>query len=91
MKIFFTIIIALTLILSTSTSFASEKLIAASGDYIMDSRLDETPASATNRAREEAKRAAVEQAGVYLQTYSKMLDLELSVAKYAVNSVLLQR
>ena len=79
MKIFFTIIIALTLILSTSTSFASEKLIAASGDYIMDSRLDETPASATNRAREEAKRAAVEQAGVYLQTYSKMLDLELSV------------
>ena len=77
MKNFFTIFVALMIFLSGSTAFASEKLIEASGSYIMDSRLDETPASATARAREEAKRAAVEKAGVYLQSYSKTIDLEL--------------
>ena len=77
MKKFFLLIVVLTIILSNSTSLASEKLIEASGEYVMDSRLDETPASATARAREEAKRAAVEQAGVYIQSYSKTIDLEL--------------
>ena len=77
MKKFLTLVIALTIFLCGSTTFAEEKLIEASGDYFMDSRLDETPASATARAREEAKRAAVETAGVYLQSYSKMVDLAL--------------
>lgn len=79
MKKFFGIIVALSMIFICSTAFASEKLIEASGSYIMDSRLDETPASATARAREEAKRIAIEQAGIYLQSYSKMIDFELSV------------
>ena len=79
MKNFFTIVVALTLILINTTALASEKLIEASGSYVMDSRLDETPASATARAREEAKRSAVEKAGVYLQNYSKMIDFELKV------------
>ncbi len=79
MKNFFAIVIALAVMFSASTSFAAEKLIEASGSYVMDSRLDETPASATARAREEAKRAAVEKAGVYLQSYSKMVNLELTV------------
>ena len=39
---------------------AKENLIEGVGTYIMDSRLDETPASATARAREEAKRNATE-------------------------------
>ena len=77
MKKFFALIIALAVVLSTATSSASEQLIEASGEYIMDSRLDETAASATARAREEAKRAAVEKAGVYLQSYSKMVGLIL--------------
>lgn len=63
---------------SANNSFAKEELIEASGSYIMDSRLDETPASATARAREEAKRNAIEQAGTYIETYSKMVDLELT-------------
>lgn len=62
-----------------STTFAAERLIEATGDYIMDSRLDETPASATARAREEAKHAAVEKAGIYLQSYSNMVDFKLKV------------
>ena len=63
--------------LSFQTVFAKQEIIEASGSYIMDSTLDETPASATARAREEAKRAAIEKAGVYLQSYSKMVNLEL--------------
>ena len=77
MKKFFALIIAFAIVLSTSTSSASERLIEASGEYIMDSRLDETAASATARAREEAKRAAVEKGGVYLQSYSKMVGFVL--------------
>ena len=66
------------MLLNNNLVFAKEVEIVASGDYIMDSRLDETPASATARAREEAKRHAVEQAGVYVQSYSKMINFELS-------------
>ena len=79
MRKIFSIAAALIIALSTSVSLASERLIEATGNYTMDSRLDETPASATARAREEAKRIAVEKAGVYLQTYSKMVNLELDV------------
>lgn len=78
MKKLIVLLIALMTALSNATSSASEKIIEASGEYVMDSRLDETPASATSRAREEAKRAAVEKAGVYLQSYSKMIDLEIN-------------
>lgn len=77
MKKLFKVIVAFVIILSSSTALANERLIEASGEYIMDSRLDETPASATARAREEAKRIATERAGVYVKTYSKMIDLEL--------------
>ncbi|MBR0261462.1 MAG: tetratricopeptide repeat protein [Selenomonadaceae bacterium] len=77
MKKFFAVAVAFVIILTGSTSLANERLIEASGEYIMDSRLDETTASATARAREEAKRAAVEKAGVYLESYSKTIDLVL--------------
>lgn len=77
MKSFFTLIVALAIILSGATTLAAQQLIEASGEYVLDPRLDETAASATARAREEAKRAAVDKAGVYLQSYSKMINLEL--------------
>ena len=63
--------------LSCQAVFAKTELIEASGSYVMDLKLDETPAAATARAREEAKRAAIEKVGVYLQTYSVMKDLQL--------------
>ena len=81
MKKFFnvcaSIFFGLLIIFSSSQAEAKENLIEGVGTYIMDSRLDETPASATARAREEAKRNATEKAGVYLQSYSKMINLEL--------------
>ena len=76
-KWFVLLMILVPLTIWSATASATERLIEASGSYIMDSRLDETPASATARAREEAKRAAVEKAGVYLQSYSKTINLEL--------------
>ena len=78
MKKFFTLLVAFLTALTCSTVLANEKLIEASGEYVMDSRLDETPSSATNRAREEAKRSAVDKAGVYLQSYSKRVGLVLA-------------
>ena len=77
MKEFFGLIVALSVVMCSSISFAAENLIEASGEYIMDTRLDETFASATARAREEAKRAAVEKAGTYVKTYAKTIDFEL--------------
>ena len=64
--------------LGCQTVFAKTELIEAAGSYVMDLKIDETFASGTVRAREEAKRAAIEKAGVYLQTYSKMVNLELN-------------
>ena len=78
MEKIFALVVAFAIFLNTATSEAREQLIEASGEYVMDSRLDETAASATARAREEAKRAAVEKAGVYLQSYSKMVGLILA-------------
>ena len=45
----------------------------------MDSRFGESVESATNRARCEAKRVAIEKAGVYLQSYSKSIDMQIEV------------
>ena len=62
---------------SQNISFAEEILIEASGDYIIDLRVDETFASGTARAREDAGRQAIDKAGVYIQAYSKTVDLAL--------------
>ena len=63
--------------LSVQIVFAKAELIEASGSYVMDLKVDETFATGTARAREEAKRAATEKAGVYVQSYSKTVNLEL--------------
>ena len=65
------------LLIGASPALAAQEIIEADGSYVMDSRLDETAAIATARAREEAKRNAVEKAGVYLEAYAKTVDLML--------------
>ena len=62
---------------SSQVTFAKAELIEAKGSYVMDLKVDETFATGTARAREEAKRAAAEKAGVYVQSYSKTINLEL--------------
>ena len=54
---------------------SQQDVIVASGSYTMDSNLDETPATARGRALESAKRAAVAQAGVYIESYTKVVNL----------------
>lgn len=78
MKNFLKICALLVCILTLNpTASAEQKTIEAHGKYIMDLKLEETFASATARAREDAKRAAAEKAGVYLQSYSKTVDMQL--------------
>ena len=79
MKNFFRIFSLTVLIfsLSSQVTFAKSEMVEAFGTYVMDVKVDETLAAGTARAREEAKRAAAEKAGVYVQSYSKTVDLEL--------------
>lgn len=72
------VFLGIFILVNADRVFAKQEIIETSGSYVMDSRLDETPATATARAREEAKRNAVEKAGTYVQAYSKMIDFELS-------------
>ena len=76
-RVFTVFAFVLTLLLSIN-AYAAERLIEATGRYVMDSRLGETTAAATERAREDAKRAAAMKAGVYLESYSKTVNLELT-------------
>ena len=79
MKSFFKIcgLIIGILILNCQVTFAKQETVEASGSYVIDLKVDETFATGTARAREEAKRAAAEKAGVYVQSYSKTINLEL--------------
>ncbi len=77
MKFLLSIVMGVVMMLCASTALAEQEIIEADGSYVMDSRLDETAASATARAREEAKRAAVDKAGVYLEAYAKTVNMEL--------------
>ncbi len=79
MKNFFKIfsLVAIIFCLSSQITFAKSEIVEAFGTYVMDVKVDETFATGTARAREEAKRAAAEKAGVYVQSYSKMINLEL--------------
>ena len=61
----------------SSPAEAAIQTIEASGVYVMDSRLGETTEAATGRAREDAKRAAAEKAGVYVESYSKTVNMVL--------------
>ncbi|MBR1421812.1 MAG: tetratricopeptide repeat protein [Selenomonadaceae bacterium] len=71
------LLLTLSIVASMFGNVSAAELIQASGTYIMDSRLDETPASATARAREDAKRRAAQQAGVYVESYTKVANLML--------------
>ncbi|CUH95336.1 hypothetical protein P22_1406 [Propionispora sp. 2/2-37] len=56
--------------------FAETRYITATGTYIMGD--GETPAAAQEKALLNAKRSAIEQAGVYIESYSKTENLQLT-------------
>ena len=57
---------------------AAEKSISADGEYIVGDGLDESLGVAKIRARQEAMRTASEQAGVYIESYTKTVNNELT-------------
>ncbi|MDR3590344.1 MAG: tetratricopeptide repeat protein [Negativicutes bacterium] len=68
-----------------ATALAAEvKEIIAEGTYCMGD--GETPTVAEERALLQAKRAAVEQAGTYVESYSKTLNYQLTADEIAVIS-----
>lgn len=77
MKKLLSIVMSVAVLMLASTALAAQEIVEADGSYVMDSRLNETAAVATARAREEAKRAAIEKAGVYIEAYAKTVDLVL--------------
>src|SRR3989338_2659243 len=59
-----------------SQGFAEVKEIVSEGTYNMGD--GETPGVAESRALLNAKRTALEQAGTYVESYSKVINLQLS-------------
>ena len=75
MKHIFTVIISIFLFLP-ATTFAETKEIIAEGTYNMGD--GETPTVAESRALLQAKRIALEQAGTYVESYTKVKNLQLT-------------
>src|SRR3989344_4663107 len=75
MRYFFTVIIALFLFFP-SFGFAETKEIISEGTYNMGD--GETPGVAESRALLQAKRIALEQAGTYVESYTKVKNLQLT-------------
>ena len=73
MKYLFTITTALLLFLP-SLGFSQTKEIIAEGTYNMGD--GETPSVAESRALLQAKRTALEQAGTYVESYTKVKNLQ---------------
>lgn len=67
---------AMVLLISPSFSFAETKEIISEGTYNMGD--GETPSVAESRALLKAKQIAVEQAGTYVESYSKVKNLSLT-------------
>ena len=77
----------LVLVLScwlTGVCSAAPQMITASGVYIMGE--NDSPKIAKDAARQEAMRAATEKAGVYVESYSRSQNMELSADEVRVIS-----
>ncbi|ALA57215.1 hypothetical protein [Nitrospira moscoviensis] len=61
---------------SMSGAFAETKTLTTEGTYIMGD--GETPDFAETRALQKAKQAALEEAGTYVQSYTKVQNLDLT-------------
>ena len=76
MRYFFTIMITLFFLIDPSHSFTQVKEIVSEGTYNMGD--GETPSVAESRALLQAKRTALEEAGTYVESYSKVKNFQLT-------------
>ena len=87
MKAMWRIIWGLGLVLSffwINVCSAAPQMITASGVYVMGE--NDSPKIAKDAARQEAMRAATEKAGVYVESYSRTQNMELSADEVKVIS-----
>lgn len=64
------------LFINLAVVFASPQIITATGEYIMGD--NDSPKIAKDAARQEAMRSATEQAGVYVESYSRTQNLQVT-------------
>ena len=64
------------MVLFSAVAYAAPQRIEADGEYIMSTT--DTLDSAKEKAMKEAMRSAVEKAGVYVESYSKVKDMALT-------------
>ena len=76
MKIFSMLTVALLIIFQT-VGFAASETFSASGEYLMSDY--DTPEIAEEIAIDFAKQSAAEQAGIYLESYSRSVNFDLEV------------
>lgn len=76
MKKFLTAVI-IFFVMNISLASAEVVTVEGTGEYTVDKTLKEDINTATEYAREEARRKAAEQAGVAVRSYSRMKDFEL--------------
>ncbi len=76
MRTFSTAVLFLFLFMIPAFAVADVREITAEGSYIMGD--GETPLAAEERALQKAKRAALEEAGTYVESYSKVENLQLT-------------
>lgn len=76
------VILAVALLFSQSSAFAETKEVITEGTYNMGD--GETPSVAESRALLQAKRIAIEQAGTYVESYSKTKNFQLTADEIQV-------
>lgn len=69
-------LLILLLVLLSNTCYAETKEIVAEGTYIMGD--GETSTEAQDKALLNAKRVAIEQAGIYIESYSQTVNYQLT-------------
>ena len=77
MKKFLSALMMLLVALNFSLVSAEIETVEGTGEYTVDKTLKEDIGTATEHAREEARRIAAEQAGVAVRSYSRMKNFEL--------------
>ena len=70
------ILCVVALFLYSAVAYAAPQNIEAYGEYMMSTA--DTLDSAKEQAMKEAMRSAVEKAGVYVESYSKVKDMALT-------------
>ncbi len=80
------LIAAAIFLLQFSICAAEEKIIEAEGFYIVENDSIDTPAIAKEKSKQHALKFALEKAGVYVESYSKSENINLTADEFIIIS-----